>query len=67
MQVTLISLSNPATRYPLDARYNETLENMLRKFNDFRAPDNQIKILYNRYKQTIPLNYHLTSDKIFYF
>ena len=71
MKLTLIERepidkTNPQ-RLELSVGYDESLESILTKLNDYRAPDNQITKLYNEYGQEIPLTYHVRGDITFYY
>ena len=47
--------------------YDESLESILTKLNDYRGPDNQVVALYNKYDQKIPITYHVRGDITFYY
>ena len=51
----------------IDIKYDDMLETVLIKLNDFRAPDNQILSIYNEYGQNIPLTYNIRSDLTLYY
>jgi len=55
------------TEYAMDIKHDESLENGLKKFNDFRGPDNQIVKLMNEHHQVIPLSYRVKRNMTFYF
>lgn len=47
--------------------YDESLNSILTKLNDYRAPNNQIIALYNKYGQKIPLTFHVRGEITFYY
>lgn len=50
----------------VDAVYNETLQTLLSKLNEFRAPDNQILNVYNKHGKKVPLSLPLRGDAVFF-
>tara|TARA_Y100000389_G_scaffold183837_1_gene201701 strand:- start:353 stop:556 length:204 start_codon:yes stop_codon:yes gene_type:complete len=66
LRVKLLSF-NTGNEYIMDIKHDDSLENGLKKLNDFRGPDNQISCLLNEHKQVIPLNYRVKRNMTFYF
>lgn len=54
MKVTIIQKDGP--QLIVDTRYDEQISTMLSKLNDFRGPDMQIKIVFDRHGKPIPNN-----------
>ena len=72
MKLTLIErLPKNSDKKPqvldLAVDYDESLKSILTKLNDYRAPDNQIVSLYNKYGQKIPLTFHVRGEITFYY
>ena len=66
LRVKLLSFKDNV-EYAMDIKHDDILENGLKKFNDFRGPENQIKCLMNEHRQVIPLNYRVKRNMTFYF
>ena len=70
MKLTLIE-RNPTGTNPqvldLTVNYDESLTSILTKLNDYRAHDNQVIAIYNKYGQKVPLTYHVRGDITFYY
>ena len=66
LRVKLLS-SDTGNEYAMDIKHDDSLENGLKKFNDFRGPDNQIIKLMNEHQQVIPLSYRVKRNMTFYF
>ena len=66
LRVKLLSFDT-GTEYAMDIKHDDSLENGLKKFNDFRGPDKQIVCLMNEHRQVIPLSYRVKRNMTFYF
>ena len=49
-----------------DVYYNESLEDILDRLNQYRSPDAQIKTLYNQFGQQVPVSLNLRRDTTLY-
>jgi len=67
MKLTLYKKDSPIDKIDLDIKYDEMLCDVITKFNDFRAPDNQINTLYNIFNQEVPLTFKAKSDLTLYY
>ena len=50
----------------VDAKYNSTISDIRVNINNFRAPDNQIKSIYNKDSKILPLNVPIRGELIAY-
>ena len=66
LRVKLLSFET-GKEYAMDIKHDDSLEIGLKKFNDFRGPDNQIVHLMNEHRQGIPLSYRVKRNMTFYF
>lgn len=66
LRVKLLSFETDI-EYAMDIKHDDSLENSLKKFNDFRGPDNQITCIMNEHRQEIPLSYRVKRNMTFYF
>lgn len=45
-------------------KYDDKLGTVLDNLNKYRAPDNQITEVFNKYGQSIPLNYRIRGEEL---
>lgn len=64
MRVTIIQQSGP--QLILDAKYDETVGDLVTKLNKFRGPDNQITVLYNKHSKQVPHTMPIRGDLTLY-
>ena len=51
----------------LYVKYNEKVEDALNRLNEYRGPNNQIKKIYNKFGQEIPLSHKIKGDNTFFY
>jgi len=66
LRVKLLSFET-GKEYAMDIKHDDSLENGLKKLNDFRGPENKISSLLNEHRQVIPLSYRVKRNMTFYF